>query len=272
MAIHSDMQWPCPNGFHIPLHSEWQALYSYYTWLGLSWYTNWKNFFKIPLNWERAASSWNVTDRWSNGYYWAADANGSSARDLMFYSNTVQPSWYSSRAIWYWIRPFKDEPVVPDSSWVRLYAGDLPSSNNISRSSELWLITITYTSGGVTNRKTIADKNLWATTVWNDWDTLTADNCGKYYQWWNNYGFPFSWSITTSSTKVSATGYWPGNYYESSTFITSSNYWDTSVNNNLRWWVSQGTWEDVTPEYKSHWVISTWHMVSQWWGIYSPKG
>jgi hypothetical protein len=52
--------------------------------------------------------------------------------------------------------------------------------------------------------------------------------------------FPFSWSITTSSSQVNTTWYWPWNYYSSSTFITQSSRpfnWINPANNNLRWWV-----------------------------------
>lgn len=90
---------------------------------------------------------------------------------------------------------------------------------------------------------TIADKNLWATTVYNDWDVLSEANCGKYYQWWNNYGFPFTWPVTTSSTQVNAGTYWPWNYYSSNKFITRSElpyWWDSSNNTNL-WWNTTDT-------------------------------
>ena len=100
---------------------------------------------------------------------------------------------------------------------------------------DLWLISL---SSDWTNWITIADKNLWATQVYNDGDALSEANCGKYYQWWNNYGFPFTWTITTSTTRVDASNYWPWNYYSSSTFIkrSSSPYdWSNVQNDNL-WW------------------------------------
>lgn len=95
-----------------------------------------------------------------------------------------------------------------------------PPSVWIFWNSSLGLITIS----DWTNAVTISDKNLWATTVWNDWDSLTSDNCGNYYQWWNNYAFPWiSWSIpTTSSSSINTSAYWPDNYYNSSSFITVS--------------------------------------------------
>ena len=113
----------------------------------------------------------------------------------------------------------------------------------IYHSPDLWLISL---SGDWENWITIADKNLWATTVFevwswswtNWWTTVTEANGWKFYQWGNNYWFPLTWATTTSSTQVNTSTYWPWNYYSSSTFITrnSSPYsWQTSTNYNL-WW------------------------------------
>lgn len=122
----------------------------------------------------------------------------------------------------------------------------------IYHNSDLWLISL---SSDGSNWITIADKNLWATQVYNDGDTLSEANSGKYYQWWNNYGFPFTWATSRSSTKVNASSYWPWNYYSSSTFITSSAssdaYWDSSSNSDLRWWT---TWTNVAMQ----WPCDTW--------------
>lgn len=104
----------------------------------------------------------------------------------------------------------------------------------IYHNSNLWLISL---SSDWETWITIADKNLGATTIYNDGDTLSEANSGKYYQWGNNYGFPFSWSVTTSSTQVNAQNYWPWNYYNSSTFITWV-AWDSSNNANLWWWTT----------------------------------
>ena len=99
---------------------------------------------------------------------------------------------------------------------------------------------ISLSSDG-SNWLTIADKNLWATQVWNEWNTFSQNNCGKFYQRWNNYWFIYSWSISTSGSQVNAYNYWPWNYYSWSTFITRWNSpfnWDSSNNSNLRWWVT----------------------------------
>ena len=125
---------------------------------------------------------------------------------------------------------------MPTSSWTILYQGSWNAW--VFYNSTDWLISV---SGDGTTWYTIQDKNLGATTVYNQWDTLTDANCGYYYQWGNNYGFPHSWSVTTSSTKVDASNYWPWNYYSSNTFITvsASPYdWSSVQNDNL--------WGDTT--------------------------
>lgn len=121
----------------------------------------------------------------------------------------------------------------------------------IYHSPSLWLISL---SSDWTNWITIADKNLWATQVYNDWDTLSEANCGKYYQWWNNYWFPFTWAVTTSSTQVNASTYWPWNYYSSSTFIYNSYNWDTSNNKDIWWWE---TWTNEAMK----WPCDTWYHI-----------
>lgn len=115
----------------------------------------------------------------------------------------------------------------------------------IYHNEELWLISLS--SDGNT-RRTIADKNLWATQVWNNWDALNENNIGKYYQWGNNYWF-WHWTLTKSSTQVDASNYWPWNYYSSSTFITRNTNpyrWDTTDNWNLWGWV---TWTNAAMQW-----------------------
>ena len=85
---------------------------------------------------------------------------------------------------------------------------------------------------------TIADKNLWAEIIYRNQDTVTWSNWGKFYQWWNNYGFLRSWAENTSSTQVDTTWYWPWNYYSSDIFIAVSNDWSVNQNDDLRWGVT----------------------------------
>lgn len=117
------------------------------------------------------------------------------------------------------------------SVWV--WTTKVRPNNGIFHNTTLWLISI---SSDWNNWITIADKNLGATQVYNDWDVLSESNCWYYYQWWNNYGFPFTWSVTTSSTQIDTTGYWPWNYYNSSIFIIENADWSSTRNSNLWGW------------------------------------
>ena len=124
----------------------------------------------------------------------------------------------------------------------------------------------------------LMDRNLWATDVWNYGDAQnTAAKNGKYYQWWNNHGFPASngnWNTYayTSNTPVDASAYWPGNYYSSATFILRPDSqeawyyyrWDTTDNANLWWWTS-------SRQSDKQWPCPAWYHVpttAEWKAIY----
>lgn len=245
-VVVSDMQWPCPDGFHIPLNTEWQAIYNAGVSLG-AWDssngTNFSTYLKMPMSGRRTYDK-SISVMW-RGYYWSSSPRTDStsyARTLYFNSSSISPNEGGDyRSFGEFIRWIKNSPSVPTSSWTKLYWTSIESWGIFHNATD-WLISI---SSDGTTRYTIMDKNLWATTVYNYWDTLTLNNTGNVFQWGNNYAFPWtlsSDSITSSSTKVNVTWYWPWNYYESSTWITS-NPRNSSANNwnNLRWWVSQWT-------------------------------
>lgn len=107
------------------------------------------------------------------------------------------------------IRP-ESTPPVPIATWIYW-------------NQNLWLIS--YTINGV-DWFTITDKNLWASQVYEYWDTKSQSNCGTFFQWGNNYWFPF-WdtSITKDTDTVEVTWYWPSNYYSRNVFV----YKDTPI-------------------------------------------
>lgn len=233
---YSAMQWPAPDGFHVPLNTERQSVYNVWTALGW-WSSDWTNFWialKLPYAGSRRHSSADVDYQGARGTYW------SSSRYDVYYSyylnfNAValngQTEYYCTNG--YSVRCFKNSPVVPTSSWTKLYWTSI-EAGGIFWSSAEWLISL---SSDWQTWITIADKNLWATTVWSSWDALSEANCGKYYQWGNNYGFPRTWTIANqSTTQVDASNYWPWNYYSSDTFIKYNGGWDSTNNWNLRWW------------------------------------
>ena len=233
---YSAMQWPAPDGFHVPLDTERQAVYNIWTTLwGDS--SDWANFWialKMPFAGSRSNADASADYQGSNGYYWSSSSyNANNAYYLFFFSFAID-SQDDYLAQGFSVRCFKDIPVIPTSSWTKLYWTSI-EAGGIFWSSADWLISL---SSDWQTWITIADKNLWATTVWNSWDTLSEANCGKYYQWGNNYWFTWTWSITTSSTKVDASNYWPWNYYSSSTFINSGGGWSSVQNDNLWWWVT----------------------------------
>ena len=252
--IVSDMQWPCPDGFHVPLRSEWTGLRArLISDLELAENaTTLQTYLKMPMAWDRDNSDGNsIYQQWKIGYYWSSTVYGNiDTASYIYFTSSAFTYTYNRRSFWFSIRAFKDTPVEPDNSWTVLYQWTW--KRWVYYNSTLWLISISW---DWSTRYTIADKNLWATTVYNSWDTLSEANCGKYFQWGNNYGFPWTWTITTSSTVVDASSYWPWNYYSSDTFINSSNWrWTTTDNRNLRWWVSQWTSEKkVEPKKIYYW-------------------
>ncbi len=256
MAIHFDTQGPAPNGFHVPLNTEWQAIRDVWAALG-GWSSDWTNFWialKLPFAGNRSYSSSGVENQGTIGSYWSSNPyDSNNSYYLYFRSSGINSRYDSYRSYGRSVRCFKDTPTIPTNSWTKLYWTSIEAGWIFWNTTD-WLISL---SSDWTTWITIADKNVWATTVWNSWDTLSEANCGYYYQRWNNYGFSrYSVDpIATSSTQVDASTYWPWNYYSSSIFITSW-LWDSSYNDNLRWWVSQ--WMRYDP-MRLHWTIQTFH-------------
>lgn len=237
-------QWPCPNWFHVPLSSERSSIANMYS--ELSWWVPASLFaknLKLPFSWYRVYSTANVS-WWWYWYYWSSSAISRSwdyyASSLSISSTDINRDYpYWLKANWCSIRPFKNDPITPDSSRTKLYTWYWTWDAWIWHNSSLWLISISNVDWS--SWITISDKNLWATTAYNEWDPLSESNSWYFYQRWNNYWFPYTWSVTTSSTQVNTTWYWPGNYYSSDTFIIRPsrpyNNWSSVQNDNLRWWV-----------------------------------
>lgn len=249
------MQWPCDSWFHIPTYTERQAIITamefWWSGNGAGQVMALASYLKIPLCWYRAYSSSSTSSQsWTTGRYWCCDTSWNYARCLNIGSSELVINSNARRAMWYSIRPFKDVPVVPDSNWTVEY--QWTGNAGIYSNSILWLVSL---STDWTNRITIADKNVWATTVYSYLDTLSESNCGKYFQWGNNNWFARTWTLAdTSSTQVNTAVYWPWNYYNSSTFVkrsTSPYDWSSPKNDNLRWWVTGITkWPNVKEVYK----------------------
>lgn len=264
---YSAMQGPCPDWFHVPSEDEWVNL----CWILIT--TFWlahtgvtmKTYLKMPFAGYRSRSSAGVDYQGAYGNYWSASAFGNVAHHLYFYSSTFIFRNYSNRTWGYSLRCFKNTSVAPDSSWAILYDwGSIAAWAWVFHNATEWLISVSW---DWTTWYTIMDKNLWATTVYNDWDVLSEDNCWYYYQWWNNHGFSFIWAVITNNTQVDAIWYWPWNYYSSSTFIINNVNWSSTANDNLRWWEA---WVQKKPNIK----IYQWSTLVRWkrpWIYYNKK-
>ena len=250
------IKWPCSDWFHIPTYTErWYLLNR----LNVRWISNvntFKQYLKIPLMGRiRKDNGSKITWVWE---YWSSTHVDYGNHDQSALNLKIESDLSLDResiANWYSIRPFKNEAIEPDNTWTKLYAWTQSHIHAwIFHNATLWLITISdYTQWRAI---TISDKNLWATVVYNDWDTMSETNCGWFFQYGNNYMFPFTWPTATSSTLVDTTWYWPGNYYSSSTFITLNNtryndWWMTSLNENIRWYLD-------TNYKKAIWPCNIW--------------
>lgn len=254
-------QWPCPEWFHVPLRSEALLLRTILTnlWLANVW--TWQPeeqvvqlrwLLKMPFTWElqKLSASWWRILNWRDSYasYMRTSSGYVNSNDNVVYAYAMN-FWYwtaswgkrygfnlSNGSIWACsIRPFYNEKISPNGSWQTLYQGTW--SAWIYWQKDLWLITVS----DWTDYVTIADKNLWATKVYNSWDTLSEENCWKFYQWWNNHEFPFDYTqINVTYDKVNVPiNCWPGNWYNSSIFYwpNGSTYQLSPFNTNLWWWV-----------------------------------
>lgn len=263
-------QWPAPDWFHVPASSERESVKSILVttfWLTSSSSTL-QDYLKMPAAGERNYTDSSVKNQWTIGYYRSTTPNGNQVASMMnFGSNSFYPKNNNSTGYACSIRCFKDTAISPDSRWEILYDGSsIATWAWVFYNSLLWLISLSW---DWITWITIQDKNLWATTVYNNWDILSEANCWKYYQWGNNYWFPRASdaTITTSSTKVNASNYWPWNYYSSDTFIIN-NAWDSSNNQDL-WWNTTSTFT-VKNGITNTWVLSvnwqTGDVTIQWWG------
>ena len=243
----SDRKWPAPSGFHVPSQADWAELNDVMVALNLTTWNSWRINLHMPFAGRRNYSSADLDVQGTHGNYWSSSPYGSDNPGNASYirlSSSYVDTGNTRRALGFSVRYFKNSYVVPDSTWtvIQWTLGSVWIFHNAT----LWLIS----AGDGTHWITMSDKNLWATTVYNDWDTLTQANMGNMYQWWNNYWFPSTWTISnTSSTQVDASWYGPNTanwYYGSDTFITWSSDWSSVHNDDLWWDTSNSTHQECT--------------------------
>lgn len=215
---------------HIPSSSEFEDLKSIMDWLSLTTGNAYTQKLHMPFAGYRKASDASIDNQGTYGFYWSSSPFDYPARAslLLLRSSNVVADGQNDRCHGGTVRLFLDEYLEPDNT--RTVEAWTIWSAWIFHNATLGVISVT---NGSDKNITMKDKNVWATTVYNSWDTRDESNCGKYFQRWNYYWFPFTWTVTTSTTKVNTTGYGWNNPYSSSTFITWADRSNPS-NDNLR--------------------------------------
>ena len=109
---------------------------------------------------------------------------------------------------------------------------------------------------------TIMDKNLWASNVRNRGDTLSEANCWYVFQRWNSYGFSWNWEITkvisSQSTRIDSSNYWPWNNYLSSNFMITWTGWGIVYIRPI----NEDMWWDVTDtDFARQWPCPSWYHI-----------
>ena len=255
------MQWPAPSWFHIPTKEDWEWVIEIMSWLTFeySWWLAYLYALKLPPAGMRNYDDADVMYQWWLWKYWTSTPYIGEYSAYSFNVDMAEVS-VAKNMRWYWysLRCFKDSFEEPDSSWTVL--NWTLWSAWVFWDETNWLISVT---SDWTTWYTLMDKNMWATAVYWYLTRVEAATCWLYYQWWNNMWKAWSWIITTTSTQVDTTWYWPGNYYSGNAFIQEYD-WSLEPNDNLWWWVD---WKK--PTITNIWVTSvnwqTWDVSITLW-------
>ena len=104
---------PCPNGWHIPLQTEWDTAMIN---IGMKTCTTnclvgmATSTLKLSAAGYRVFSTGAFFDRGVYGYYWSSSPYSTNAYNLFFYSTYVNPADNSLRASGFSLRCLKDDP------------------------------------------------------------------------------------------------------------------------------------------------------------------
>jgi uncharacterized protein (TIGR02145 family)/prepilin-type N-terminal cleavage/methylation domain-containing protein len=231
--------------------------------LRINWVSskNWFQNIEDPINREvLKENEENFTDPLNNHPYPFAYATGNSNGE---WYNFVQLAYVSEKTrctklVWnyyemlHWDSPslftkewtswtnMSDDYIIED--WEPIYDIWYTPQNGIDASVP-WEITVTYNCTSYT----IADKNLWASSVWID-----ASSYWDYYQWWRTDTTFTAWNSDWWSTNNS----W---WWENDT----NTYTDTSTNTWLRRWPCPTGWH-VPSTAEWYWLFQVWCKYRGW--------
>lgn len=251
---YSAMRGPCPEWYHVPTYSNILSISNIFGNLWISWST-WVSYLSIPKSWyywiswgKEHVNDWAYVWTCKNGWGWAWN------RSWVWNWQDWVPVSSVRTSMWIPVRPFKNIPIIPNNQWNVIY--DWSSIANwawIFHSPELWVFSLSWNGQ---DWITIADKNIWATTIYHTGDQISADNSWYYYQWWNNHWFSYNGWFSTSNTQVDVSSYSPSSY-SNNVFITWNDSWMIEINKDLRGWV---TGVQQIPNT----IINTWVLSVNW--------
>ena len=116
---YTDRQWPCPNWWHIPTKKEWEDVVNYWTvWESDQWkwvlnssnINDFRNYFKLPLAWERGRTAGSISQVWLQWNYDTTQPNN-WAPFILRISTTgwiVNSTTNYNQVNWYSVRCFKN--------------------------------------------------------------------------------------------------------------------------------------------------------------------
>lgn len=265
-------QWPCPEWFHVPYYNpssydEFRAIINCMSAHGVSDLESLWQYLFLPPNWycdrdNGPRNQWTEWDYWwcnvkDNYFTWAAYLSFNQSGPTLW-----RTDWCNN---WRWIRPIYNEFVQPWEDWITLLDWWGVWHDGIFRNPERWLISI---SDLMNCQITIADKNLWATRIYQPWDTVSQDNCWWYFQRWNCYMFPFTGPTKTEwfYNKKNADSYWAFYYGEGLwwSFITvTADSWFSHWHKNIRWFnVDPITGEErLWNDQQNRWPCQLWYRI-----------
>lgn len=210
-----------------------------------------------PINWD---GEFGTTDKTITWELWLVDGEREWQTITKRAHTTVLPYW-----IWTSLSDTQIDAIKwSDNLHIELIGGvvvksidmyiynDVPSPSIwpwIYWNESLWLISL---SSDWQNWFTIADKNLWATTVCRYSTSLpSASEFGTVFQWWNDYGFNYRWTwLVTASWQVDLSWYDETHHYNSSTFAIDN------VDNRWHWATDC---DDVTTVRWTKWPCPDWY-------------
>ena len=242
-----DRQWPCPDGYHVPLQSERKAAYDSYI---KDWWTsiNFASSLWLPLAWYRNANWWGVSNEWLLWWYWTSKAyDGDKAYALTFTPDSITVTDNKYRSYANSLRCFKDTDEVTisfDSN-----GGDEIESQTFKRY-EARTLTL----------KPIPTKEWdewfagWFTDTWLTQEFVWANNkyvssdITLYAKWWCQPWYVSSWD-TCVLRKVTVNYMIWEDLYKTMTYArnNSGHYLPTTTN----FFVPQKEW---------NWMFDQWYL------------